>query len=150
MEAVDGVLPLPDRTLALRTVQETLYRCMAGLAPDEAGRAWALNNLGVALSALGRREEALAATQEAADLYRELVAAEPGAFLPDLARSLGAHGAVLRELGRHAEAADAFGEGVRILAPFFRRLPQAFAGLMADLVNDYRDACRAAGRKPKL
>ena len=40
------------------------------------------------LSALGRREEALEQAQEAVKLYRELAAARPDAFRPDLAGSL--------------------------------------------------------------
>ncbi|MGC8959915.1 MAG: hypothetical protein ACP5OO_09030, partial [Chloroflexia bacterium] len=58
------------------------------------------------------------------------------------------YGAVLQGMERHAEAAEAFAEGVRILAPFFRRLPQAFEGLRRALVDGYLDACRAAGREP--
>ncbi len=44
-----------------------------------------LNNLANTLSDLGRREEALAAAEEAVGLYRELAAARPDAFRPDLA-----------------------------------------------------------------
>ena len=40
------------------------------------------------LSALGRREEALTAAQEAAELLRALARARPEAFTPDLAGSL--------------------------------------------------------------
>ena len=46
-----------------------------------------LNNLAGSLAALGRREEALDAIDEAV-IYRELAAAQPDAFRPDLARSL--------------------------------------------------------------
>ena len=53
--------------------------------PDLAG---SLNNLAVRLAALGRREDALAAIQEAVAIYRELAAARPDAFRPDLATSL--------------------------------------------------------------
>jgi tetratricopeptide (TPR) repeat protein len=45
----------------------------------EEERALALSMRGVALSALGRREEALAAAQEAAELYRRLAAQQPDA-----------------------------------------------------------------------
>ena len=38
------------------------------------------------LADLGRREDALAAIQEAADTYRELAAARPDAFRPGPAR----------------------------------------------------------------
>ena len=44
--------------------------------------------LSVRLGDLGRREDALAAIQEAAGTYRELAAARPDAFRPDLAMSL--------------------------------------------------------------
>ena len=52
----------------------------------QASFATALNNLANRLSALGRREAALAAAEEAVGLYRELAAARPDAFRPDLAR----------------------------------------------------------------
>ena len=60
-------------------------------APTRSTRIWqaSLNNLGVRLNALGRHEEAaLHATEEAVTLRRELAAARPDAFNPDLARSL--------------------------------------------------------------
>ena len=44
--------------------------------------------MALGLAGLGRQEEALAASQEAADIYRELAAARPDAFRPDLATSL--------------------------------------------------------------
>ena len=47
-----------------------------------------LNNLGHQLSELGRREDALAAAQEAVEIHRRLAAERPDAFLPDLATSL--------------------------------------------------------------
>jgi hypothetical protein len=40
------------------------------------------------LSSLGQREAALQATQEAVEIYHQLAAAQPQAFLPDLATSL--------------------------------------------------------------
>ena len=47
-----------------------------------------LNNLSLRLGDLGWREEALTAIQEATEVYRELAAARPDAFRPDLAQSL--------------------------------------------------------------
>ena len=46
-----------------------------------------LNNLGIMLSGLGRRGEALQPTQEAVTLYQQLAADNP-AYLNDLAMSL--------------------------------------------------------------
>ena len=74
----------------LTSQQVTQYRAgTIGGEPDAASRlAGSLNNLSVRLADLGRREEALAAIEEAAAIYRELAAARPDAFRPDLARSL--------------------------------------------------------------
>ena len=47
-----------------------------------------LSNLGNRLGEAGRREEALAAEQEAVAIRRELAEASPAAYLPDLAASL--------------------------------------------------------------
>ena len=55
---------------------------------DEERLAPALNMLGIAFNALGRREAALEATAEAVKTYRRLAEARPDAFLPDLAMSL--------------------------------------------------------------
>ena len=58
-----------------------------------------LNNLSVRLADLGRREDALAAIEEAVDAYRELAAARPDAFPPDLAMSLNNLSVRLADLG---------------------------------------------------
>ena len=55
---------------------------------------------------MGRREEALATATEAVTLRRGLAETNPGAFLPDLLRSLATLVAVLRELNR-PDGADA-------------------------------------------
>ena len=47
-----------------------------------------INLTATVLSALGRREAALEAADEAVRLYRELAPARPDAFIPDLAVSL--------------------------------------------------------------
>jgi len=56
------------------------------------------------LGYLGRREEALAASQEAIDVRRRLVQSRPDAFLPDLATSLSNISVDLSNLGRREEA----------------------------------------------
>ncbi len=151
IEALHRVLPAPDRTLALRDFAAAFYSRAAALA-----RAWRDQPLqaemrsmeGYALSALGRRKEALEAAREAVDLYRQLARQHPQAFLPDLARSLGAYGYALLQAGRPAEAAAAFREGLEALLPFARALPQAYRGLLQTLLQLYLEACQAAGQKP--
>ncbi|MEJ5240854.1 MAG: hypothetical protein WHS87_06630, partial [Anaerolineales bacterium] len=91
----------------------------------------------------------LQAAQEAVDLYRPLAQANPQAFLPDLATSLGAYGSILLALERLTEAAESFAEGARLLLPFARALPQAFSGLLRALLRDYLRACQAAGHAPQ-
>ena len=51
------------------------------------------------LSALGRREEALKAAEEAVGHYRALAEARPDAFIPDLALSLNNLAIMLSALG---------------------------------------------------
>jgi hypothetical protein len=69
--------------------------------------ATSLNNLSIRLGDLGRREEGLAAIEEAVDAYRRLAGANPAAYLPDLATSLNNLSADLGDLGRHEDAARA-------------------------------------------
>jgi tetratricopeptide (TPR) repeat protein len=52
----------------------------------------------------GQREEALAAANEAAGLYRDLARARPEAFTPNLAASLNNLANMLSELGQREEA----------------------------------------------
>lgn len=113
-------------------------------AGEEAKRAGLLNNLSIALFALGRREDA----QEASDLYRKLAASNPQAFLPDLATSLGSYGSILQAMELHEEAIRAFKEGLQHLVPFYRDLPQAFTGPAKGLVQAYLQACEKAGLEP--
>ena len=106
----------------------------------------ALNNLSNRLADLGRREEALAAIEEAVAIRRGLARARPDAFLPDLALSLGARGQILAPAD--AVAAASFMEGIKALAEPFLALPQAFAPLMQALCRDYISACEAASQVP--
>src|SRR5262249_28007485 len=78
------------------------------------------------LSDLGRREEALAASQEAVDIYRRLAQARPDAFLPDLAMSLNNLGIRLSNLGRREGALAANQEAVDIYRRLAQTRPDAF------------------------
>src|SRR5438034_873004 len=120
---------LPAQTLVLRELAVDLtrrivdrLRTVAGseLEREDVAEAelhlltGSLNNLGTGLSGLGRREEALAAAQEAVAICRRLAAARPDAFLPDLAMSLNNLGAGLGNLGRRDEAVATAQEAVDI------------------------------------
>ena len=66
------------------------------------------------LSALGRREAALQAAEEAVALYRELARARPDAFTPDLAMSLNNLANMLSDLGRREAALQAAEEAAEL------------------------------------
>ncbi len=51
-------------------------------------------------------------------------------------------------LERASEAAQAFAEGLRILIPHARRLPQAFGPLLQALLELYLRAAESAGQPP--
>ena len=95
-----------------------------------------LNNLGIRLSGLGRREEALAATGEAVEIYRRLAVARPDAFEPDLAMSLNNLGAELSGLGRREEALAATEEAVDIYRRLAEANPAAFLPDLASSLNN--------------
>ena len=82
---------MPEHSVQLAALAATLTSqqvtqdraATIGGEPDAASRlAGSLNNLSIRLGDLGRREEALAAAEEAAGVYRELAAARPDAFRP--------------------------------------------------------------------
>jgi tetratricopeptide (TPR) repeat protein len=100
---------------------------------------------------MGRREEALQATQEAVDLYRRLAEQHPDAFLPDLAASLNNLGARLSEMGRRAEALQATQEAVDLYRRLAEQHPDAFLpDLAASLAQPGRSGFPkwAGGRRP--
>jgi tetratricopeptide (TPR) repeat protein len=128
LRALDLALPymhLRLMELALAVSQRHADLSRAALAqanggsPDmleaaRSGYAAASHQLGIRLSNLGRREEALAAAREAVEMYRALAKEQPDAFLPYLAAGLGNLGNNLSRLGRREEALATSREAVRI------------------------------------
>lgn len=76
-----------DRAKALQLQLQALAWVKAHLGPTHPFRADVVNNLSVLLSAVGRRQEALAPSEEALKIYRELAKTNP-AYLPDVAMGL--------------------------------------------------------------
>jgi tetratricopeptide (TPR) repeat protein len=108
-----------------------------------------LNNVAAMLRQLGRREEALAAAQEAVTLRRALAGKRPEAFEPNLAMSLNNVATMLSDLGRREEALAAAQEAVDVLAPHFQSSPQAFSQWMSIACANYVRRCRENGRAPR-
>jgi tetratricopeptide (TPR) repeat protein len=155
-EIVDRI---PANTLALRSVACDLSQLIVDRSrlpatestgdDTEAQEALsvALNNLGARLGELGRREEALAAGQEAIDIKRRLAKSRPDALLPGLADGLDNIATDLSWLGRREEALAASQESVDI----YRRLAQthadAFLSRLAVLLNNLSVRLSNVGRR---
>src|SRR5271166_4569005 len=124
---VGRVIPLcPKLPGNAITEAVAIYRELAAAHPDafRPGLASSLNNQSGGLAALGRREDALAASEEAVDLHRELAAAHPDAFRPDLAGSLNNQSNRLAALGRREDALAAITEAVDLYRELAARLPE--------------------------
>jgi tetratricopeptide (TPR) repeat protein len=161
LAALDSALPLQsfvlmDLSLAVAEKREQLARQQqstvdAGNAPETQRAseqlAARLGTLGVRLSDLGRREEALAASQEAVDIYRALAKERPDAFRPDLAMSLNNLGNRLSNLNRWKEALAASQEAVDIRRPLAKDRPDAFRPDLAMSLNNLGNDLSNIGRR---
>ena len=88
------------------------------------------------LGDLGRREEALAAIEEAVAIRRALAEARPDAFLPSLAGALNNQSNRLSGLGRREEALAAIEEAVTIRRQLAQARPDAFLPDLATALNN--------------
>jgi tetratricopeptide (TPR) repeat protein len=119
-----------ERQKALALQQDVMTWVKANLLAVHPFRAEALNNLGIYLSKMGQRAEALPPTLEAVKIRREL-AKTNAAFLPDLAGSLGNLGNRYSELGQWAEALPPSLEAVKT----YRELSKTNAAFLPDLAR---------------
>ncbi|WP_203865543.1 tetratricopeptide repeat protein, partial [Plantactinospora endophytica] len=106
-----------------------------------------VGNHAVRLADVGRRAEALAASQEAVDLYRELAANNRDAHLPNLAMSINNHAAMLAEAGRRAEALIASEEAVELRRYLVAGNRDAYLSNLAGSVNNHALRLAEAGRR---
>jgi len=117
---------LPRYALRRRLMQLTVR-------PDLAR---SLNNLSLRLAALGRQEEALAVSQEAVTIRRELAARWPDAYRYELAGSLKDLSPPLAALGRREEALAASQEAAEIYRELAAARPDAFRPDLARSLNN--------------
>jgi len=97
-----------------RRYRHRTLRPAAGWQTPYCGLAASLNNQSGRLAALGRREEALAAIEDAVTIRRELARARPAVFASRYASSLKTQAMILSALGRSAEAQGARDEAAAI------------------------------------
>ena len=122
----------PQQALAL--IQQLMAWVNANLPSNDPYRAKSQRRMGLLLSAVGRRQEALAPTEEAVRILRELAKTNP-AFLNDLARSLNNLGNRYSNLGRRQEALAPTEEAVKTYRELAKTNP-AFLGDLANALNN--------------
>jgi tetratricopeptide (TPR) repeat protein len=106
-----------------------------------------VDKVGMRLSDLGWREEALAASQEAFDIYRRLAQTRPDAFLPDLAISLNNLGIRLSSLGRREDALATSQQAVDIYRRLAQTRPDVFLPDVAMSLNNVGAMLFSLGRR---
>jgi tetratricopeptide (TPR) repeat protein len=106
-----------------------------------------VGTLGNRLSNVGRREEALAANQEAVDIYRRLAQTRPDTFLPDLATGMNNLGVLLSDLGRREEALAAAQEAVDIRRRLEQTRPDTFLPALATGLTNLGRSLSNLGRR---
>ena len=137
----------PYPSLALAAPTAAILQRLADDSSDGRERAGWLVDLSNRLSALGRREQALAVIEEAAGIYRQLAQARPDAFLPDLAMSLNNQSNRLSDLGRREEALAVIEEAVTIRRQLAQARPDAFLPDLAGSLNNQSTFLSALGRR---
>ncbi len=118
---IEEAIPYP--TVALAEVGVIVAERISRMLPadtDRAEIAWRRDRLGVLLSQAGRPRQALPPTREAVAAYRELAAASPDRYRPDLARSLSNLAIQNSALGKDAEALAAREEALAIRSSLSR------------------------------
>jgi tetratricopeptide (TPR) repeat protein len=106
-----------------------------------------LANLGTRLSNLERREEALAATQEAVEIYRRLTQTRPDAHLPDLATILLNLGTDLSNLQRREEALAVTQEAVEMYRCLVQMEPDKYLSNLGKSLNNLGAMLAYLGRQ---
>jgi hypothetical protein len=125
------------------------YRSLADANPAGwlPNLAMSLNNVSNRLGDVGRREEALAAIEEAVGVYRALAEANPAARLPELAMALNNLSVDLADAGRREEALAAIEEAVRIRRALAEANPAAWLAKLAMSLNNLSLRLAEAGRQ---
>ena len=147
LTAISDAIPYPSAALAEVDLAVT-RRILQVLPSGNPGlRARWLNSLGITLAQTGRSTEALPPTQEAVDAYRELAAADPGQYQPDLAASLTDLSNRFSELGRWAEALDAEQEVLKIRRELAAADPDQYRANLAGALTNLGITLSALGRR---
>ena len=140
---------IPLDTLCLRDIAFELASKLLELGRQEptSDRANLLLNLSNRQSALGQREQALRSIEEAVQICRQLAAARPDAFRPDLARSLNNLSVHQSDLGQREPALRSIEEAVSIYRQLAAARPDAFRPALALSLNNLSNRQSDLGRR---
>ena len=129
----------PYPSFALAAPAAVVLQRLADASTEDSERAGWQVSLSIRLADLGRREEALAAVEEAVTIRRQLAQDRPDAFLPDLAGTLNNQSVCLADLGRREEALAAVEEAADICRQLAQDRPAAFLSVLATVLNNLAD-----------
>jgi tetratricopeptide (TPR) repeat protein len=109
-----------------------------------------LITMGNLLSWLGQRQEALKATKEAVEIFRELAGSQPGMYNSFLAASLNKLSAdYLKRFGHNKDAVETAKEAVAIYGSLVESHPQTFTPPLLRALSTLAAACARNGDEPK-
>ena len=137
----------PYPSFALAGPAAAVLKRLADQSADEGERAGRLGSLSNRLADLGRREDALAAAEEAVSIYRQLAVAGADAFTPELAMSLSNLSNRLADLGRREDALAAVVEAVTVYRPLAAARPVPFIVHLARSLNNLSLRLADLGRR---
>jgi Tfp pilus assembly protein PilF len=153
LEAVEPLLPDQahvDLDIGAAAISDRLTPYRLANATDPADRARLYYNHANCLGNAGRRQESLAADQQAADIFRALAVADPDAYQPELAASLNNLGTALADLARWEEALPAAEDAVTIRRRLAGIDPTYLPDLAMSLGNVGRCLSRMGRQEPAL
>ncbi|WP_425438249.1 tetratricopeptide repeat protein [Niveispirillum cyanobacteriorum] len=147
---------LPEYTTELREIAAQVEQRLVDLpqqpdAPPEAlsFRAKHLNNLSVRLSDLGKREEALAAVEEAVAIHYTLANTRPDTFIADLATALNNLSVRLSDMGQWERALAAVEEAVNLYRTLAEKQPDSFLPDLATALNNRSSRLSDLGQRER-
>lgn len=136
---------------------EAAYARLAAVTADGTALEWMaeellaelaarVGTLGNRLAMLGRRDEALAACQQAVEVFRHFATRNPNAYLPLLASSLNNFGSRLSEYGHPEPALAASEEAVQLFRGLVLERGNMFLPDLARSLNNHAMRLAAVGR----
>jgi tetratricopeptide (TPR) repeat protein len=128
---------------------EPYYTHCITLAKTADKKAGILHNLGVLQSTINEYPKAEASYREALQIRRELAAANPQAYLPDVAMTLNNLGNLQKNINKYPKAEASYREALQIWRELAATNPQAYLPYVATTLNNLGVLQRNINEYPK-